>query len=676
MQQRKEDEVPALHRMVTGLTFLPAKSKRPFFLPLSWNEIQSEKNTETNKTGVKEESDKKKQRVVTYEEKRLLVKEFLESQNEKLCFNAQEACKVLFSMFPTADRRIPQQFVDPKVGGWLFDPELQSYDFESLLSYFVVRDAADPTARRKKVVAQGELALVSDSLDQEAAPLSKGNNSASSSPASSSSGDNNLQLLFKDMLQCFVLLANLKLRLKNAQLWDILMAQEMPVACICAKMELQGIGFDSKGISKYQQQLRERMKQLEKDVVQVLGHGLLLSSPKQVSHALFNELKLTVPASHKRKRSESPTQSTSEDVLVKLKDQHPLPGIVLEFRHLQKLIGTYIVSFGRKAVPDPNDSQLSRIYATWQTVNTATGRLSCTDPNLQALPREGISIPVSKGATMQSSVYINVRDAFCSSAGYVFLKADYSQMEMRILAYMSRDEQLMRFFAEGKDIHRLIAGQMFGKPAEEVDPSEREKAKCIVYGILYGMGPHSLAAILKTDPKEAKNFTNTFLEKFPSVAQFFEQVIEKARAEGSVRTLFNRRRLFPNIESANFESANKSERQAVNTMIQGTAADIVKRAMIAVEEALEDKEQTEARSSSTAERTSIANLVLNIHDELVYEVREDMMDWMRQTVTRCMERITVKADELMDVPIPIRLYEGKRFGSLSPSPSVQAAQSS
>eukprot|EP01119_Soliformovum_irregulare_P019643 TRINITY_DN6268_c0_g1_i1.p1 TRINITY_DN6268_c0_g1~~TRINITY_DN6268_c0_g1_i1.p1 ORF type:complete len:322 (-),score=139.70 TRINITY_DN6268_c0_g1_i1:39-1004(-) len=296
---------------------------------------------------------------------------------------------------------------------------------------------------------------------------------------------------------------------------------------------------------------------------------------------------------------------------------------------------------------------LPRIHTYWAQTNTATGRLASLNPNMQNLPKQPMNLTLG-----QEEKKIVVRDAFCAKDGCVLVSFDYSQIEMRILAHMSHDPYLLQFFNEEQDIHRLIAGRWLGKKPEEVSSEERERAKRIVYGILYGMGAPSLAAILEVTLGEAATFIDTFLGKFPGVALFLEQTIKAAKEKKFIKTLFGRRRIFPDIHSKNKSLERRSERQAVNSVIQGTAADVVKLAMIEID-AIFDKDP----------KCKDAKLLLQIHDELVFEIPESSVDVICPIINSTMESVIQ-----LEVAMPVRMNLGKRWGSMEPPESKSDKQ--
>ncbi|ELR25164.1 DNA polymerase I domain containing protein [Acanthamoeba castellanii str. Neff] len=618
LDKKVSEDAPIQYKQVLGVGFLPAKAKRPYFVPLNIHDITTYSAAAAAAEEAAEADSETKE--VTLADRCEVLKRFVESESirGKVCYDTQESLKPILALYPryaVATRNL----VDPRLAAYVFDPEMKSYDFPFLATSF--------------------------SVDQ-----------SPKKPSTSPKDSANIKRFFPDMLTCFRLMTNLEARLEKEDLYRVFRDQEMPLATI---------------IAKHQQAIQHRLRSIEEHARRLVGHSVCLSSPKEVAHVLFEELKLPTPRRSRKQLTEQ--HSTSEKVLLALKEHHPLPALILEYRHCQKLITTYILSFSKKAITGTH-----RIYASWQHTGTATGRLSVTEPPLSEVHSVEATgeQPQPDDPSLQERIVINVRDAFVAPPGYVLLKADYSQMEMRILAHVSSDEFLMQFFHEGRDIHKLIAARWLGKDPDAVDEVERDRAKRIVYGILYGMGARTLSEILNVDHTEAEQWISTFLEKFPKTAQFLKDTAESAHENGFIRTLLNRRRLFPTI---NFEAyAHKAERQAVNSVIQGTAADLVKLAMLSIDRALVAEEQRElvdaavARGSTKGKEKAddveqqlgessrpIAALALQVHDELVYEVREDRVQWMEDLMVRCMESgLPIR----LDVPLPVRLYLGTRYG--------------
>jgi DNA polymerase I-like protein with 3'-5' exonuclease and polymerase domains len=427
----------------------------------------------------------------------------------------------------------PKNVLDPSVGAWLINPELDSYEFAELLAYFMKE-------------------------------------------TDKSLGSSNVSRLLPDMLSCFRLWVSIEEELDKNDL-KMPFSEEMKVAAILGRMEALGIAFDNTMLTKNRSKLERYIEELKMRAEKSIGHSVLLSSPMKVAQVIFDELGLEVEGTKSKKSTATKKhQSTSESVLMKLKAKHPFPALVLEFRHCQKLLNTYIDPLDKKATlyerklrrnssaSDFLMKKLPRIHTTWCHLSTATGRLSSINPNMQNLPRAPISFHFEddeEGDRQEEEFSINIRDSFTADEGKVLVAFDYSQIEMRVLAHMSKDKYLLQFFQEGKDIHKLIASRWLGKKPEEISSTERDRAKHIVYGILYGMGPHSLSEILKVKVDEASQFIKAFLGKFPNVATFLDESVKFAKKNKFVKTLSNRRRLLPFIGDPDHSLRSRSERQ-------------------------------------------------------------------------------------------------------------------
>ena len=325
-----------------------------------------------------------------------------------------------------------------------------------------------------------------------------------------------------------------------------------------------------------------------------------IASPKQLQRILFEKLKL--PAVKKTKTG----YSTDESVLEKLSAQHELPARVLAFRRLSKLKGTYV-----DALPPLVNPRTGRIHPIFNQTGAATGRLSCTNPNVQNIP-----IRTEEG--------IRIREAFVPAEGTQLLSADYSQVELRLMAHFSEDDGLIEAFAAGEDIHRRTAAEVLDVAPEDVTAEQRARAKAINFGIIYGSSAFGIANQLGIATGEAQEFIDGYFAEYPGVKRFMGETIEKAREDGFVRTLLGRRRFLPDLRSKNQVLRNAAERMAVNTVIQGTAADLIKKAMVAVD--------ADLREAGLA-----ARMLLQVHDELVFEVPEDEIEPLRERVVARME---------------------------------------
>ncbi len=395
--------------------------------------------------------------------------------------------------------------------------------------------------------------------------------------------------------------ADITLRLHRA-LWPKLEAEprlravyediEVPLVPVLAAMERRGVLIDVGVLRLQSQQLGKRMLELQQLAWASAGHEFSLDSPKQLQAVLFDELKLPV-------RLKTPTgqPSTNEEALDAIADAHELPRLILDYRGMAKLRSTYTDKLAGIVNP-----RTGRVHTSYHQGAVATGRLSSSDPNLQNIP-----VRTEEGR--------RIRQAFIAPPGWKVLAADYSQIELRIMAHLSGDEGLMRAFAEGGDVHRATAGEVFGVPPAEVSTDQRRAAKAINFGLMYGMSAFGLARQLGVDRGEASDYMALYFSRYPGVRAFMDATREQAHRDGYVETLFGRRLYLEELNSRNQARRSGAERAAVNAPMQGTAADIIKRAMISVGAWLEGRDD--------------AHMLMQVHDELVFEVREDAVEAIR-----------------------------------------------
>jgi len=339
---------------------------------------------------------------------------------------------------------------------------------------------------------------------------------------------------------------------------------------------------------------------LEQQSHDVAGQTFNLGSPKQLQQVLFEEMKLPVI-----KKTPKGQPSTAEDVLQELANDYELPRMILEFRSLSKLKSTYT-----DKLPLQVDRETGRVHTSYHQAVAATGRLSSTSPNLQNIP-----IRTEEGR--------RIRQAFIAPPGSVLLAADYSQIELRIMAHLSQDEGLVGAFQRGEDVHRATAAEVFGLAVEDVGSDERRAAKAINFGLIYGMSAFGLAKQLNIGRNEAQEYVDAYFEKYPGVLEFMDQTRKQAAADGYVQTLFGRRLYLPEINARNGMRRQAAERTAINAPMQGTAADIIKRAMIAVHDWIETDKPP-------------VKMIMQVHDELVFEIEQSAIDETSQVINRLM----------------------------------------
>uniref|UniRef100_UPI00272E0ECE DNA polymerase I n=1 Tax=Geoalkalibacter sp. TaxID=3041440 RepID=UPI00272E0ECE len=413
-------------------------------------------------------------------------------------------------------------------------------------------------------------------------------------------------------LQLFEKLAPM---LKETEQEKLFHEVEMPLVGILADMEWQGVRVDPQVLGALSKEMEEKLAALEKDIHELAGCSFNIGSPKQIGEVLFEKLKL--PRGRKTKTG----WSTDVEVLQNLAEEHPIAARILDHRSLAKLKGTYTDALPKLIHPDTG-----RIHTSFNQTVTATGRLSSSDPNLQNIP-------------IRSEEGRRIREAFIPAEGGVLLAADYSQIELRILAHLADEEMLQESFARGEDIHRRTACEIFGVFPEMVSDEQRRQAKTINFGVLYGMGAFSLAKSLGIDRKKAQTFIDAYFERLPRVADFLEARREEARKNKYVQTLLGRRCAIPEIDSPNQGIRSYAERNAINYPLQGSAADIIKVAMVRVFESL-------GRAGMKT------RMVLQVHDELVFDVPESELEKARELIRREMEE-AVKLKVPLDVDIGV-----------------------
>jgi DNA polymerase-1 len=375
---------------------------------------------------------------------------------------------------------------------------------------------------------------------------------------------------------------------------------EMPVSAVLQRVERNGVLIDAAVLARQSQQLAERMVALEQAAYDIAGQPFNMGSPKQIGDILFTKLGLPV-----KKKTASGAPSTDEEVLQELAADYPLPARILEHRSLAKLKGTYT-----DKLPLMVNPATGRVHTNYAQAVAVTGRLSSNDPNLQNIP-----IRTAEGR--------RVREAFIAPPGHVLMSADYSQIELRIMAHISEDPALLRAFERGLDVHKATASEVFGTPVAEVSSEQRRYAKVINFGLIYGMGAFGLASNLGIEQKAAKDFIDKYFARFAGVKRYMDETRLRAKDLGYVETVFGRRLWLPEINSGNGPRKAGAERQAINAPMQGTAADLIKLAMIAVQKALDD----EGRAT---------RMVMQVHDELVLEVPAAEEGWAREAIPRLM----------------------------------------
>ncbi len=409
-------------------------------------------------------------------------------------------------------------------------------------------------------------------------------------------------------------------RIQTRGLQTVYYSIELPLTHVLFHMERQGIYLDKNQLALFSITLNEQIKKVAERIYALSGEEFNLNSPKQLAEILFN--KLNIPPPQKTKTG----FSTNADVLETLQTKHPIAAELLEYRGLEKLRSTYVDSLPHQINPDTG-----RIHCTFSQITAATGRLASLDPNLQNIP---VRTPMGR----------QVRAAFKPQReGWSFLSADYSQIELRLMAHLSADPHLITAFKEGRDIHADTAARIFGIPLSEVTKEQRYRAKAVNFGIIYGQQAFGLARELGIDPKEAKTFIDTYFNQYKRVKEFIEESIHKARLEQKATTLTGRERALPDIHSKNKILASAAERLAVNTPLQGTAADLIKLAMIRIEEHFKREKLK-------------GFMVLQIHDELLFELPDVEIEQANPLIREAMEKVWD-----LSIPLTIDLSVGKNW---------------
>ena len=399
---------------------------------------------------------------------------------------------------------------------------------------------------------------------------------------------------------------------------------ELPLVEVLARMEIAGVAVDQAALAELGTAFGAEITRLEREAARVVGHAVALGSPKQLGELLFVELNLP-----KGKKTKTGAWSTDASVLEEIQGEHPIVGIAMEWRTVSKLQSTYVEALPKLVEGD------GRVHTTFQQAVAATGRLSSTDPNLQNIP-------------IRTALGRKIRNTFIAEKGNTLVAADYSQIELRILAHVTRDEHLIAAFAAGEDIHRATAARVLGKPAADVNDDERAMAKMVNFGIAYGMGDFGLATRAGISRDAAKSFIAGYFERYPGIRRYIDTIKEEARTNGSVTTQLGRRRPIPELRAGNPALRAAGERAAINHPIQGTAADVIKIAMIRLAPRL-------------AEAGLKARLVLQVHDELLLEVPNSEVDRLVPILVETMEGALA-----LDVPLTVEVKSGPRWDEMKP----------
>ncbi|XP_029931586.1 DNA polymerase nu [Myripristis murdjan] len=502
---------------------------------------------------------------------------------------------------------------DPQVSGWLLDPTDTASSYQDLLAKHYRRPSITPAPGTKRV----------------------------------SQVISNLCLLYW-------LNVELCCKLQRQGLWELYSNMELHMIPALAAMESHHIHVDKEALKRTSDMLGTKMKQLEQEAHQAAGQIFLVSSSTQLRTVLFEKLRLHERCENKKlpKTINKQQQSTSEAALLQLQDLHPLPKIILEYRQVHKIKSTFVDGI-LSCMTSKN-----YISSTWCQTSVVTGRISAKHPNFQALPRQPVQI-IKKQYVQgkeEEVVTVHPRAMFIPQEGWTFLAADFCQVELRLLAHLSCDPELLRIFTNPQaDVFTMLASQWKGVSEGEVTSEEREHAKRIVYSVVYGAGRERLSGILGVSAEQASQFQDSFLQTYKEVQTFIQSTIQQCHKQGHVLSIMGRRRSLPNIHSADWGIRMQAERQAVNFVVQGSAADLCKMAMIRI--------FSQVSSSSSLS----ARLIAQLHDELLYEVEDSQLEEFAAVVKNTMESLQ-HIDSLgvhLKVPLKVALSSGKSWGSMS-----------
>ena len=507
-------------------------------------------------------------------------------KNEK-CYLITNDLKALLKVFPVASE---DRIFDTSVAAYLLNPSKDTYAYDD-----IARDYLNVTVPSRKELLEKEVLSVMTVQEKKA----------------------------MDYIGCetcvpFMAMEPLKKALEEAGEYSLYEKIELPTVYVLRHMEKAGIRVDAEALSQYGKMLGEQVDTLANAIYTEAGKEFNINSPKQLGEILFDELKL--PGAKKTKTG----YSTNVDVLNRLKNDYQIVADVLDYRQVSKLKSTYADGLAAFIRAD------GRIHGTFNQTITATGRISSTEPNLQNIP-------------MRTELGRQIRKVFIPKEDYVFVDADYSQIELRVLAHFSNDEKLIQAYHDNQDIHALTASQVFGVPIDEVDDLMRRNAKAVNFGIVYGISSFGLAEDLNISKKEAASYIESYFATYPGVKHFLDETVEKAKKTGMTHTLFGRIRYIPELSSSNFMQRSFGERVAMNSPIQGTAADIIKIAMIRVNERLHKENMK-------------SSLILQIHDELLIETHKDEIEQVKQILV---EEMMCAAD--LKVPLSVSVSVGNTW---------------
>ncbi|XP_066041018.1 DNA polymerase nu [Chamaea fasciata] len=540
-----------------------------------------------------------------------------------ICFNAKDFLRTLLQVYSSemSWKQVANTVVlDPRIAAWLINPSDTVPSFECLIQKYFEK------------------------------PFSKGKeNSHTDTSTLRNLSYQNLGVILDKLYKVMMDLAH---GLKAQGLWNLFCTLELPLIKILAVMETHKIYVNKQELKKTSEILGLRLKELEQEAHEVAGERFLLTSSCQLREVLFDKLKLHTLCEKLHRTEIQQLVSTSEVVLNKLQDLHPLPKIILEYRQVHKMKSTYVDGL-RTCM------KKGFVSSTWNQTGTVTGRLSAKHPNIQGISKHPVTIKKKqyiKGRE-EDVITISPRTLFVSKKGCTFLAADFSHIELRILADLSSEPELLKLFQEPEitDIFTTLASQWKGIPSEQVKHADREQAKRIVYSVVYGAGKERLAGCLGITPVQAGQFIESFMQKYKKVHEFTKKTIEECRNKGYVVSIMGRKRPLANINAQDYKLRAQAERQAVNFVVQGSAADLCKMAMVKI------------FASVVFSPTLTARLIAQIHDELLFEVEDSQIQEFSALVKRTMESLqqTTALEVPLKVPLKVILTTGKSWGCMT-----------
>ena len=500
-----------------------------------------------------------------------LLKPFIEDESIQKISSDIKGDMVLLNRFGVD---FADNYFDISVGAYIINPLKNSYDVSTIAMEFLSLSIEED----KEVFGSGKSQKTIIQLDEE--------------------------VIKKYLGKLIPAMSALKVfeekKIKEDGQWELFTEIELPLIRVLANMEIKGFLIDKNRLSDFNEDLKARISVLEEEIYALAGESFNINSPKQLGVILFEKLGLKAPKKTKT------GYSTNAEVLEKLSGSHEIVKKILDYRQISKLKSTY-----GDGLLNVADEETGRVYSKFNQTVTVTGRISSSEPNLQNIP-------------VRTELGSQIRKMFIAKEGCVLVDADYSQIELRVLAHISGDGALTDAFKNGIDVHSLTASGVFGVDIKDVTPEMRNHAKTINFGIVYGMGDYSLAKDLEIGVKEARDYINSYFDKYKGVAEFMQSIIESAKKDGYVETLFARRRRIPEVNSSNFMLRSSGERMARNTPIQGSAADIIKIAMVNVDRELR-------------KRNLKSSLILQVHDELIIEADKEELAEVKEILKTCME---------------------------------------